>query len=188
MEFAFSAAALAFGLFAIPAAAQVASDAGPYLSVGVDTLSFDYGLVSARGGYNFNEVFGVEGQLGLGVFGENDDILGFDVDADVDVFAAGFGTLRAPLSPSFDIVARGGYFFSQISVEATDGIDTFEADADVDGFAAGVGGQFFFAPDRRSSVRVEYTYLDGGNGDVDGTDVDLDGGADLFSLSYIQRF
>ena len=178
-------AATAFGLAATSAHAQ---DSGVYAGAGVDAFDFDAYTISGRLGYNFNDYFGVEGQAGFGIVDDEVSELGVDADVGVDYFAGAFGVLRAPVSPQFDVFARGGYYFSQFGVDGTDGVTNFDEDLDVDGFAIGAGGQFNFGLNMENSIRLEYTYLDADEGSVDGQDVELDGGADVFSLSYIRRF
>ena len=178
-----SIAALALSAFAGNAYANDGS--GAYGNIGVDMFNADIDDGSATAwalsgvlGYNFTENFGIEGQGSFGIAGEEVDGVDFGLDSSF----AGFGVVRLPAGENFDIFARGGYHFSQISASnggVSIGVDT-------DGFAVGAGGQYFFSPN--DGVRLEYTYYDLQVGDVAVITVDDSGSANSVKLSYVRKF
>jgi opacity protein-like surface antigen len=185
----FSAAALLTIALSGAAQAQTVEDRGVYAGVGVNSFEFDSYTLSGKLGYNFNEYFGVEGDLGFGISEENDSIDGFDVGAGIDWYTGAFGVLRAPVTEQFDVLGRAGYYFAEVDADITNTVDnlTTDLDADTDGFAFGAGVQYNFGDGNRNGIRAEYTYLD--VQEIEGTDVDeFDLGGDTYSLTYIRKF
>ncbi len=172
-------AALALTGFAGAAQAQ---DAGHwYMNLGADTYEFDAFGIGGKLGYNFNEWFGAEGQGSIGLIDDEKTIGGMDFDFGYDYMIAGFGVVRYPLSPNFEVFGRAGYQLTEVSIDADDAageaiLDAADIDESVDGFAAGAGIQYMW--DGLNGVRVEYTYLDGNDG--------LE--ADTGSISYVRKF
>ena len=174
--------------FAGAAHAQV-DGRGVYAGAGVDTLEFDTYGVSGKLGYNFNEYFGVEGQIGTGISEEDDSIDGFDIGAGLDWYGGAFGVLRAPVTEQFDIFGRAGYYFAEVDGDITNTVDNISTDvsASTDGFALGAGVQFNFGPEGKNGIRAEYTYLD--VQEIDDVDVDeFDLSGDLWSIGYVRKF
>lgn len=136
-----SAAVVALGAFAIPAAAS----ADPYVGLGYthyDTESGDIGGVTGRVGYRFNPYFAVEGE---GTFEVDDD----DIELDRAYGAYAMGIL--PVSDRFDVHGRLGYNTSEFSTPL--------GDVDADGVAYGVGATFNVS--ERFGIRADYTRLEG---------------------------
>jgi outer membrane immunogenic protein len=140
-----------------------------YSNVEIGDAQFD--AISLRAGYDFNETFGVEGQLDFGI-GDDSLTLGA-VTADVELnYSAGFyGIARLPVAENANLFGRLGY----VTTEVEGSIAGFVADESDDGFSFGVGGEYYF--DNANGVRVEYTR----------TDYD-DGEGDTFGISWVHRF
>ena len=171
------------------AQAQVVEGRGAYAGVGVSTLEFDQYAINGKLGYNFNEYFGVEGEAGIGISEEDDNVDGFEFGAGIDGYGAAFGVLRAPVTEQFEIFGRAGYYFAEVDADITDTVNnvTTDLDADTDGFAFGAGVQYNFGEGYKNAIRADYTYLDVQN--IDDVDVDeFDLNSDLWSLSYIRKF
>lgn len=159
----------------------LAQDTGFTLSGGYTRMQLDdyeLDLITFRGGYDFSEYFGVEGQLDLGIDGDtaNGCPTGYVCAAvqrelDLEYGAGLYGVARLPIGETFNIFGRAGYQHADFDANftPTGGIG--------DGsFAWGVGAQWDFA--ETSGVRFDYT-----RADFDGL-----GEADSFSLSYVLRF
>lgn len=160
-------------------ATAMAQDSGGYFGFGADAFDFDIYGVSARVGYDFSEYFGLEGQVGTSIIPDDDFPGGIQTELSIDLYAAGFLTGKFPVSERFSIVGRGGYYFADVTAE----VGLVEVSADSDSFAVGIGGEYNVGGDMKSSIRLEYTYLDGEDvGGVSG------GSLDTVSLAYIRRF
>lgn len=162
-------------LAALAIAAPAMAEPQFYINGGYTALDGDDATLSAltaRGGAFFNEYFGVEGEFSIGL-GEED--IGGGASIELDNQYAAYVIGKAPLSPQFDVFARLGYGQATFSASA----GTVSGDVDVDGFSAGFGGQYFFTD--QVGVRGEYTRFEA-------DDDQLDGGADVFSISAVIRF
>ena len=203
-------AASALTMVATTAQAQL-QNGQAYVNAGVDAFEFDsYGL-SGKLGYNFNDYFGVEGQAGFGIGGDDSNSLGDlidgaeggGIDVGVDSYFAAFGRVKFPVTDRVEVFARGGYHFTQIGIDTgaftfTDGTGTVrnfaatENNLDLDGFALGGGAQFMF--DELNGIRLEYTFFD--IEEIEDIDIDDFGddtefgevGSDLWSIAYVRRF
>lgn len=157
------------------AATASAQDTGAYVAVGVDAIEFDAYSIAAKVGYNFTDYFGVEGQGSFGIIDDSVD----GVDIGIDTSFGAFGVLRLPTSENFDLFARAGYHFTEIS--GSDG--GISVGIDTDGFALGAGGTYWW--DAVNGIRVEYTYFDLG---FDDDISDESTSADVFTVSYTRKF
>lgn len=146
---------------------------GGYSTFGVSDggSDVDLGAVTLRGGYEFTDYLGVEGQLDFGVSDDTVVVGGTSVDVELNHAASLFGVARLPVSENANLFARLGY--TTADVEASVPGVSFTDDAD--GFAYGVGGEYFF--DGRNGFRAEYT-----RHELDDAD------ADVFGISYVRRF
>lgn len=176
-----AAGALGAALTAAPAMAQPMSmpDTSVYWTLGYSHATYEdgeLGGVTGRLGVRFGRFFGVEGEVTVGVAGDEVRYLGTDVDVDLNhdlgIYAVGF----APVNPNFDVFGRVGY--GTTDLEAS--VAGFTASDNQESFNFGVGAQYFF--DGANGVRGEYTrkeFDDSGTGD---------GGANVWSLAYTRRF
>lgn len=129
------------------------------------------GAVTLRGGYEFTDYLGFEGQIDFGIADDTVTVLATPIDVELNYAASLFGVARAPIAPNFNLLARVGYTTAE--VEAS--VPGFSLSDDADGFAYGVGGEFFI--DDRNGFRVDYTRHDFDGGD-----------ADVFGIHYVRRF
>ena len=148
-----------------------------YVNIGVEAIEFDAYTLTGRLGYNFTEYFAIEGQAGFGIIDDEEDFGTAEIETGLDFNVAGFGVAKFPVSPQFDVFARAGYHYSEISVEVDDGFTEASDTFDEDGFAFGFGGQVWIDPARLNGIRADYT-----NFDVEGDDFDV------WSLAYVRRF
>lgn len=143
-KFAMMAAVAAAALLAAPTAAN----AQAYANLGYTQYQFDdadaeVGGVTARLGYNFTPMFGVEGE---GTFGVDDDN-GVELDNALGAYAVG----RIPLSDAFSVHGRVGYQ----NIEVDTPIGGFEDD----GVSWGAGLGWQATPG--VGVRADYTRFEG---------------------------
>jgi len=164
--------ALATAAMAAFASTASAQDGTAYINIGVDAVEFDAYTLSGKIGYQFTKNFGVEGQAAVGIIDNEETFGNIEASAGVDSSFAAFGIARLPTAENLNIFLRGGYHFTQLSASA----GTADISVDVDGFAIGAGSEYLW--DGVNGVRLEYTYLDGGN----------DSGSNVFSLSYVRNF
>lgn len=136
-----------------------------YTLIDADGIEFD--TLTLRGGYDFTEYFGVEGDLLVGLGDEN--IGGADVSLDYGLGA--YAKLQAPLTENFSVFGRIGYVYWD--AEASGGGITL-SDSD-DGFAYGVGAEWAF--NGPNAVRFDYTRYDFDGAESDG-----------YGVSYVRRF
>jgi outer membrane immunogenic protein len=144
---------------------------GGYTRVEIGELEFD--AFSLRGGYDFNENFGVEAQFDLGMGDDSLTIAGNTANIDLNYSAAIYGIGRLPVSENANLFARIGYATTELEASA---VGVLVSDSD-DGFSFGVGGEYFF--DDFNGLRFDYTRTDYSDGDDD---------ADSIGISYVRRF
>jgi hypothetical protein len=164
----FVAAAASALAISLPAAAQGFASAEPehvgaYGELGYTNSSVhkaDQSIIDGRLGWRFNRFLGVEGELGVGIDGD-DRTFGASTPAPVDVgikqkfneaaYAVGF----LPVTPRFDLLARVGYGAAQYKI-SPESLDQYNGHTN--GFRYGVGGQYFI--DGQNGLRVDYTRYD----------------------------
>ena len=140
-----------------------------YSRIEIQDVEFD--AISLRAGYDFNETFGIEGQVDFGI---GDERVTFGtVVADIELnYSAGFyGIARYPVAENINLFGRLGY----VTTELEGSVAGFVADESDDGFSFGVGGEYSFG--NANGVRIEYTR----------TDYDA-GESDSFGISWVHRF
>ena len=149
-----------------------AQDSGAYGGIGITTFEFDTYGINAKLGYDINKNFSVEGEGFLGVGGESGPYGNPPTTtSEIDYSVAAYAVVRLPLSEQFDIFARGGYHNTKLSLKSP----IANVSGDIDGFALGGGLQYNLSD--TSSIRADYTYLDGKFSDFD-----------TVSISYVRRF
>ncbi|MEM1037460.1 MAG: porin family protein [Pseudomonadota bacterium] len=131
------------------------------------SLDVDLGSITARGGYDFTENFGVELEGSFGVADE--DVLGATVE--LSYLIGAYGKVQAPLSETLNVFARAGVVSAELEVSGG-GISESASET---GFGIGVGATIDFA--ENLYVRGDYTRLD-----IE----DLE--ADAFTISLGVRF
>ncbi|WP_370235254.1 MULTISPECIES: porin family protein [Henriciella] len=150
-----TAAAIA-AVLATPAFAQ-----GWYADVGYQTLGFDedeidvdLGAITGHFGYQLNQNFALEGELGVGVKEESFDVLGTDVDVELSYLVGAYVRGQVPVSEQLNLFARVGVVNAELSVE---GGGFSESDSET-GIGYGAGAEFMF--NSTFGIRGDYTRYD----------------------------
>ncbi len=162
-------ATAAVSVLALTGAAHAQSlTADPYVGAGVTVIdgAAELNAATGRAGLNFGDYLGVEAEASTGI---TDDYVGA-ANVDLDHLAAVFGRVRAPLTPSLEAFAKGGFYTAQADVELAGA----EATLNDDDFAAGAGLEW--AVSGPHALRADYTNY--------GLDDDGHSGA----LSYVFHF
>lgn len=187
MKALFGAAAVAALLVATPTLAQ---DFGSttYINLGATNFAlaeiegedigdadFNLGAVTGRLGARFNNFFGVEGELGIGIRDqeESNGVSRFTTSLNYEVGAFLVGYL--PVSPNAELFARVGVANTELEFEFEDGIDRIEGAGSETSVALGVGGQYFF--DGVNGIRGDYTRYSADSSDFD-----------ALGVSYVRKF
>lgn len=170
-----SAAAIAAFAFSPLASAQ---DAGWSIDGGLGYLDYEGAdIITAQGhlGYDFNDYFGVEGELATGLTEEDAG----GIDTSLSYNAAAFATVSTARTNGWELFGRLGY--GQAEVEGSAG--GVSASVDVDGLAYGVGAKYFF--NDQQGVRVDLTQYDY-EGEAFGSDFDAE--ATSAQVGYLYKF
>ena len=193
-------AAIALG-FSTAAYAQE-ERGGLYIQGGYSWLTFeaqdtsaeiDTDAVTARIGLQMTPMFGIEADLSTGIqdgdldFDSSEDDLDFDDNNDgdftdiinvngdlgLDFMAAAYGRAVFPIADNFELSARVGYAYAEVSANATtpggNNVELYD-DAE-DGWTAGAG--LTFDINENLELRADYTWYGLDNVDVTGATVAL---------------
>ena len=169
-------AAAAVSAFAAPAFAQTTQGPTYYGTLGYSQLDHsdgDLGAVTGRLGAKFNPYIGVEGEASVGVKDDDFTIAGVDGKLEHQYDAAAYLVGSYPVTPNFELFARGGYGTSKIKAE----LAGLEEEADGESWNYGAGANYYF--DGQNGVRADWTRRDFTDSDVK---------ADVYSVSYVRRF
>ncbi len=191
----------ALGVSTFGAMTAQADDEGLYVNIGATLLNADldssgdaavdallgdsltFTAVTGRAGYRLTDYLAVEGEVGIGLGGEdlNDTVTvqGIDVavngDVKVDAYYAAFARGILPVSEDFDIFARVGYGQAELGVDITasaEGLTSSVSESETgDDFLFGVGAEYGFT--QNDGVRLDYTRFDDVN---------------IVSLAYSRKF
>ncbi|MCV0415648.1 MAG: porin family protein [Brevundimonas sp.] len=169
-------AAAAVSVIAAPAFAQTMQGPTYYGTLGYSQLDHsdgDLGAVTGRVGAKFNPYLGVEGEASIGVKDDDFTFAGVDgkIEHDYDAAAYVVGTL--PVTPNFELFARGGYGTTKIKTE----LAGFDGEVDGESWNYGAGANYYL--DGQNGLRADWTRRDFR---------DDAGEADVYSLSYVRRF
>jgi outer membrane immunogenic protein len=146
---------------------------GGYTFLNGEGANFD--ALTLRGGYDYNEFFGVEGEALIGLGDESVTVGGVTGDVSVDYGFGLFGKAQYPLNEQFSIFARLGYAYYEAEASAALGGQTVSVSEGEGGVAYGVGAEWAFAGP--NAVRFDYT-----RNDLDDAEIDA------YTLSYVRRF
>lgn len=169
-------AAAAITAISGPALAQSMTGPQYYGTLGYSQLDHsqgDLGAVTGRLGAKFNPYIGVEGEASVGVKDDDFNIEGVDGKLDNQYDAAAYVVGTLPVTPNFELFARGGYGTTKIKAEVA-GVDV---EADGESWNYGAGANYYF--DGQNGVRADWTRRDFR---------DDAGEADVYSLNYVRRF
>lgn len=169
-------AAAAVSVIAAPAFAQTMQSPTYYGTLGYSQLDHsdgDLGAITGRVGAKFNPYLGVEGEASIGVKDDDFTFAGVDgkIEHDYDAAAYVVGTL--PVTPNFELFARGGYGTTKIKTE----LAGFNGEVDGESWNYGAGANYYL--DGQNGLRADWTRRDFR---------DDAGEADVYSLSYVRRF
>jgi outer membrane immunogenic protein len=166
----FLAAASAVTLMAVaaPAFAQIDGTIG-YSKLDADGV--DLGAVTGRLAWTANDIFGVEGEVHVGIDDDRQVVGGVATDVELKHAAAIYGTAGVPLGENGRVFGRVGYGTQKFEARAA-GVTASDSD---ESFNYGVGAQFFL--DGVNGIRGDFTKHDFDGGDID-----------VWSLSYVRRF
>ena len=169
-------AAAAVSVIAAPAFAQTMQSPTYYGTLGYSQLDHsdgDLGAITGRVGVKFNRYLGVEGEASIGVKDDDFTFAGVDgkIEHDYDAAAYVVGTL--PVTPNFELFARGGYGTTKIKTE----LAGFNGEVDGESWNYGAGANYYL--DGQNGLRADWTRRDFR---------DDAGEADVYSLSYVRRF
>jgi hypothetical protein len=147
--------------FAPSASAQLYGGAGlTIFQTDIDDQDINIGAAMGRLGYEINPFFAVEGEIALGLYEDDIDVLGTPVDVGIDSGFGAFVVGKVPLAV-VDLFGRVGY--ADVSIEADAG-GLGSVSEDGSGMAYGAGVNFNFLILR---MRAEYTRYEIDDGDVD---------------------
>jgi len=146
-------------LFSCPFMGAQADDGTDfYGEVGYAYSDFDevaYNTLGGRAGFEFTKNLGLEGEAFFGISDETETIEGFEVDSSLNYQIGVFGTARADLAASTDVIARLGYATAEIEASAL-GTSVSESE---DAVVAGIGVRYFIN-DGPFGVRGDVSYAD----------------------------
>jgi outer membrane immunogenic protein len=170
-------AASAVALAAMPAAAQSLAAPTFYGNLGYSFVDagngVNLGAITGRLGARFDRYFGAEAEGAFGVDNDHTTVSSVDVRTKLNHSVAAYAVGFLPVTPQFELFARGGYGSSQISVSAP----TFSQSASEGSWNYGGGVQYMF--DSHNGLRGEFTRHDFRH-DA--------GSADVWAASYVRKF
>ena len=189
MKALFGAAAVAAVLIATPTFAQ---SFGPqtYINLGytnfaldqidnedIGDVDFNLGLVTGRVGAKFNNYFGVEGELGIGVKDQEESNGASTFTTSINYGVAAFAVGYLPVSPNAELFARAGFGTTELEFELEDGRNSETDSGSETLFGLGVGAQYFF--DGVNGIRGDYTRYTGDDESAE---------FDALGVSYVRKF
>lgn len=190
MKVLLGAAAAAALLFATPSLAQ-GFGTSTYINLGYtnfaldeiegedigEDVDFNLGTVTGRLGARFNNYFGVEGELGLGVKDQEETSGAARFTTKLNYEAAVFAVGYLPVSPNAELFARIGVGATELEFEFEGGGATVEDSGSEGIVGLGVGGQYYF--DGVNGIRGDYTRYSGDDESAE---------FDAFGVSYVRKF
>ncbi len=185
-KFIIAAIAVAGTAVAAPAFAQTAeptiTSPQAYVNLGYTYLNpyqRDLGEVTGRVGLRMGKYWGVEGEIGGGVVGNNyTDANGNHVNLSEGVSGAGYVVGYYPIMQGkVDLLARIGYGGTPLTLKTPTGDLTHTTDS----INYGAGAQYML--DQKNGVRFDYTRRDYQEG---GALAPKDG--DTYALAYVHKF
>ena len=139
-----------------------------------DDDDFRFGTATARIGLRIRRYLGVEGEVGLGLRGDQQAAPAGTIEVDLAtqyaVYAVGF----LPVTPDADLFARVGYGSIEFQL---DGGGFTDVSQDKGSFNYGVGAQYRF--DGSNGIRADFTRYDLSEAGAD---------ANALSIAYVRRF
>lgn len=137
-----------------------------------DASDVELDVINVRGGYDFTEYFGVEGELLVGLEDEDLSVAGVPAEVGLDYGLGIYAKAQYPLAEQVSVYGRLGYAYHEFDAS----VATVNLDDSSDAFA--FGGGLEWAVSGPNAVRLDYTRYE----------YDGDGDADAFSINYVRRF
>lgn len=166
-------AMMAFGCSAAVFSAQAEQPyyfGAQYSQQSVDDVSWDFGVLSAVAGYQFNDVFAIEGRFGLGIQDEEYSSALTSAKVGVDHSYSVLGKASWPVLETLSVYGMAGFNKTKYDFKVNDG-DTLRDSHSEDGLIYGAGAELRFTPNL--SFTFEYAVLpEIGDDDEDNLDVD----------------
>lgn len=179
---ALATSALAFSGAAVAQTAAAQSYAPTYYGTmgysQLDHADGDLGAVTGRIGAKINPYFGVEGEASFGVKDDDFKFAGAEGSVKHEYDAAAYVVGTLPITPQFDVFARGGYGTTQIKRELNTPVADLSETAEGESWNYGAGANYYF--DASNGIRADWTRRDFTESDADPVD--------LYSVSYVRRF
>ncbi|WP_203291682.1 porin family protein [Maricaulis parjimensis] len=168
---------VAASLSVLALSATASSQDEPQFTLGAGYERYDFDGVDLdsfvlRGGYDFNQYWGVEGQLNLGLGDDSVAVGGSTGTVELNYGAGLFGVVRPWSNESANVFLRAGYTVTDAEASLA-GISVSDDD---NAWAFGAGGEWFFSGN--NGVRVDYTRYE----------FDEGSDADVFGIAYVRRF
>ena len=190
MKALFGAAAIAALLVATPTFAQ-GFGSSTYINLGYtnfaldevgdeeigENVDFNLGTVTGRIGARVNNYFGLEGELGVGVQGEEEVDGANSLETKIKYEAAAFAVGFLPIGPNTDLIARAGVGTTELEFDYSGPLSIPDETGRETLFGLGVGAQHFF--DGVNGIRGDYTRYSGEDDSAE---------FDAFSIAYVRRF
>jgi opacity protein-like surface antigen len=137
-----------------------------------DASDVELDVINVRGGYDFTEYFGVEGELLVGLEDEDLTIAGVPGEVGLDYGLGIYAKVQYPLTEQLSVFGRAGYAYHEI--DASFANTQFGDEEDALAFGAGLE----WTVSGPNAVRLDYTRYE----------YDGDADADAFSIGYVRRF
>lgn len=116
-----------------------------------------------RLGYGIVDNIAIEGRFGFGLTDDSVNVLGTDVDVDVDQVAGVYGIGHLPIADRFSLYGLAGFTYGEVSASALG----LSVEGDETDFSYGFGGEFDLS--EKLSGFVEWVrYFDDSNYKVSG--------------------
>lgn len=150
-----AASALAVAAIAVPAFAQDNLSLAPvtgYTNLGyayADTNGLGFNTLDGRAGVLFGKYLGAEAEFKFGIGTTNTNVAG--TDGKIQDAYAGYLVANLPVSPNFDVFARGGVGYTNYHLNSS-GVTS---EAGYPSWNYGAGAQYFLTA--HDGLRVDYT-------------------------------
>lgn len=141
-----------------------------YSQQSVDDASWDFGVLSGVVGYNFNEIFAIEGRLGLGIQDEEYSGAFTSAKVSVDHSYSVLGKASWPVMETLSVYGIAGFNKTKYDFKINDAGDNFNDSYSEDGLIYGAGAEIRISSNL--SLNFEYAVLPELGDDEDNLDVD----------------
>ena len=141
-----------------------------YSQQSVDDADWDFGLVSGVAGYKFNDIFAIEGRLGVGVQDEEYSGALTRVKLGIDNSYSVLGKASWPLLETLSVYGIAGFNKTKYDININDEDGILDDSHSEDGLIYGAGAELRITSNL--SINFEYAVLPELGDDEDNLDVD----------------